>query len=64
MGVLLAPPKRSFEEEVMPWLIDKIVDFLEEDQAIVQGSSNVVVDGILDSQNDHAATIRAKYERL
>ena len=34
----------------MPWLMDKIVSFLEEDKAIEEGSQTVVVDGIDDAQ--------------
>lgn len=29
--------------------MNKVVDFLEEDQAIVNGTKNVVADGILES---------------
>jgi hypothetical protein len=46
---LVAPEKRAIQSEVLPWLMNKIVDFLEEDQAIEKGTQNVVVDGILDS---------------
>lgn len=49
IGILVAPNKRAMEDEVMPWLMDKIVDFLEEDKAIEQGSESVVVDGIDDA---------------
>mgnify|MGYP003317752622 CR=1 FL=1 len=31
----------------MPWLMNKITDFLIENNATVAGSENVVVDGIL-----------------
>jgi hypothetical protein len=31
IGILVAPNKRAMEDEVMPWLMGKIVDFLEED---------------------------------
>ena len=42
----------------------RITDFLEEDQATNQGSQNVVIDGILECQNDHAAVIQSKYDRI
>lgn len=42
----------------------RITDFLEEDQATVQGSQNVVINGILDCQNEHAAVIQGKYDRI
>ena len=31
----------------MPWLMNKITDFLIEHNATMEGSENVVVDGIL-----------------
>ena len=37
-GVLVKPKNRAIHEEVMPWLLDKIVDFLHEDQATNFGS--------------------------
>ena len=49
LGLLVAPEKRAIESEVLPWLMNKIVDFLEEDKAIEYGTQNVVADGILDS---------------
>ena len=42
----------------------RITDFLEEDQATNQDSQNVVIDGILECQNDHAAVIQSKYDRI
>lgn len=64
MGVLVAPDNRAIEEEVMPWLMDQIIGFLEEDKATNQGSQNVVIDGILDCQNEHSAVIQAKYDAI
>lgn len=52
------------EEEVMPWLMDKIMGFLKEDQAIEQGSENIVVDGIDDAQKLHAATLKARADAI
>ena len=57
VGVLVPPKNRAIEEEVLPWLMGRITDFLDEDQATVQGSQNVVIDGILECQNEHAAVI-------
>ena len=42
----------------------RITDFLEEEEATKAGSESVVVDGILECQNEHAAVITAKYDRL
>ena len=49
LGLLVAPEKRAIQSEVLPWLMNKVVDFLEEDQAIENGTQNVVADGILES---------------
>lgn len=38
MGVLVPPQSRAMEEEVMPWLMDKIMGFLVEDQSTTQGA--------------------------
>lgn len=64
MGVLVAPKTRHMEEQVMPWLLDRICDFLKEDEATIQGSSGVVDDGITCASNSHAATIKAKYDAI
>lgn len=61
-GILVAPQHRAIQEEVVPWFMTKIQDFLMEDQATDEGSQKVVVDGILDAQAQHAAKIKAKYE--
>jgi len=35
MGVLQAPKHRAMEDEVLPWLMTKIEDFLREDEATI-----------------------------
>lgn len=49
MGILVKPDKRVMEEEVMPWLMGKIIGFLNEDKSIEEGSQSVVDDGIDDA---------------
>ena len=51
LGVLVPPKTRHIEEEVVPWLMDKIVDFLREDDAAISGSTNIVDSGINEAQN-------------
>lgn len=63
-GILVAPQHRAIQEEVVPWFMTKIQDFLMEDQATDEGSQKVVVDGILDAQASHSACIKAKYEAI
>ena len=46
MGLLVPPPKRAMDEVVVPWLLQKIVGFLDEDLAITNGSENILEEGI------------------
>jgi hypothetical protein len=51
MGLLVAPKVRHIEEEVMPWLMDRVVDFLYQDTAVNQHSDKIVDLGFSDSLN-------------
>jgi len=64
MGIVQAPKRRAMEEQVVPWLMQKIVGFLEEDIAINNGSELIVIDGVLNSQNEHSGTIKHKYAKI
>ena len=44
--------------------MDKVIDFLKEDQATEQGSTQVVVDGFGLCQNAHKDTIKAKHDSI
>ena len=59
-GVLVKPTTRALREEVAPWLLDQVFRHLDEDQAVHSGAEVVVVDGIIDSQNEHRATLKAR----
>ena len=48
-GILIPKEKRVIQETVFPWILERIEDFLLEDHAIVNGSVNVVTDGIFDA---------------
>lgn len=63
-GVLVAPKVRHIEQEVVPWLMDKIVDFLHEDKAAIKGSYDVVEGGLEDAQNIHQDVIKARYAAI
>ena len=52
------------EEQVMPWLMDKICDFLREDEAATNGATLTVDAGLNSAQNEHAAVIKAKYDGI
>jgi len=50
MGVLVPKKERNMEEQVMPWLLDRICDFLHEDAAAIKGSETIVEGGLTDAQ--------------
>ena len=52
------------EDQVLPWLMNKIEDFLREDEATINGAQDVVKDGILLSSAAHKATIKARYAAI
>ena len=52
------------EEQVIPWLMDRIQDFLREDAATIEGSSAVVNDGIIGVSNGHASAIQARRDAI
>jgi len=49
IGVLVTAKDRNMEEQVMPWLMDRIVDFLHEDEAALKGSEDVIDHGLNDA---------------
>jgi len=49
MGILAPTKKKAMEQEVLPWLMGQIIDYLKEDQTTTNGSVSVVQDGILDA---------------
>ena len=51
------------EEQVIPWLYDRIMDFIREDEATIKGSSEVVTDGIAGTCSAHVEAIKAKKAR-
>ena len=46
MGILVAPRERHMETQVMPWLMNKICDFLREDEAATVGAEEAVENGL------------------
>lgn len=44
--------------------MNKIEDFLREDEATILGAQSVVKDGIILSSATHKATIKAKYDAI
>jgi hypothetical protein len=52
------------EEQVIPWLLEKIQDFLREDEATIEGSREVVTDGIAGVSMDHRQAIQAKKDAI
>ena len=52
------------EEQVIPWLLEKIQDFLREDEATIEGSREVVTDGIAGVSMYHRQAIQAKKDAI
>ena len=48
----------------MPWLLDRIVDFLHEDDAALKGSINIIDSGLTEAQSLHKDVIKAKYQAI
>lgn len=63
-GVLVQPPTRALREEVVPWLMQEIMGYLQEDAAVNKGAEKVVVEGIAQAKNAHKATIKAHFAAL
>ena len=64
MGILVAPQERNIETQVMPWLMNKICDFIREDEAATNGAEEAVENGFKDAQNTHSSVIKAKYDAI
>jgi hypothetical protein len=63
-GILVAPRVKHIEQEVMPWLIDKIVDFLHEDKAAIKGAEAIIERGLEDAQTIHQNVIKQRYQDI
>lgn len=50
-GMLVKPIEIVIHENVMPWLLDKMADFLTEDDYIEVNTSDVVRDAFEDGKN-------------
>jgi len=64
LGVLVKPQSRNMEEQVLPWLLDRVTDFLKEDEAATSGAANIVDAGFNDAQSIHKSVIQAKYDAI
>lgn len=64
LGILVAPKVRHIEEEVVPWIMDKVVDFLYQDSAVSRHANSIVDIGFADSLNQHGQVIKAKYAAI
>jgi len=60
-GVIVPPKVRHIEQEVVPWLMEKIIDFLHEDKAVIKDSEDMVESGFTDSMKMHKNVIKQKY---
>lgn len=58
MGLMQPKVKRALAEDVLPWLIGKTQNFLNEDMEAIYLSEDIINEGIMTQSNLHAATLR------
>ncbi len=56
-GILVKPIQKALHESVLPWLIDKMEGFLEDEEAITFNAEEVVNDAYRMSLNAHSDAI-------
>jgi len=61
-GVLVKPLDRALHTEVVPWLMNQVMDYLKEDEAINAGAETVVIDGFTAAKQEHTDTMRRREE--
>lgn len=62
-GVLVRPLDKSLHESVLPWLIDKMSGFLNDDDFIAINADQVVVDAFERSNSLHAKALARERQR-
>ena len=53
----MAPLNKVMEEDVMPWLLDKIDEFIKDDDDIVTNASQILNNGVDGSVDEHHKTL-------
>jgi hypothetical protein len=56
-GILVAPLNKVMEEDVMPWLLDKIDEFIKDDDDIFTNASQILNTGVDGSVDEHHKTL-------
>ena len=62
-GVLVNPTEKALHESVLPWLIDKMAGFLEDDEAIDYNVDQIVNDSYKMSLDAHAKSMVGEVKR-
>ena len=63
-GMLEEPLHLALHEDVLPWLMDKMNNFLFEDKIVGQRAGLIVNDGILTTKEQHKNTLKKRKESL
>ena len=58
MGLMQPKVKRALAEDVLPWLMSKTQDFLNEDAEAIKVAKQILEDGIVKQRDLHGETLR------
>ena len=61
-GILVAPLNKVMEEDVMPWLLDKIDEFIQDEEHIEKNASQILNLGVDEGVDEHHKTLQQKYQ--
>jgi hypothetical protein len=61
--MLVKPIDQVIHENVLPWMFDQMVNFLDDEDAIDNNVEDVVGDGFNKGKEDHKNRILAEYQR-
>lgn len=61
--MLVDPIETVMHENVMPWMIDRLINFIEDDSFIEYNVGEVVVDGFNSAKNKHSLAIQKEQQR-
>ena len=62
-GMLVEPIEIVLHENVMPWVIDKMADFLNDEDFIEINTEDVIRDAFDGGKDSHKKAIEAEYKR-
>jgi hypothetical protein len=63
-GVLEDPRTTVLHENVMPWMYNRVLDFINDEDFIVRNVNNVVQDCMASATKDHAKRVVQEHNRI